>query len=103
MIRRENHPRRRGQVIAQQASETTILLSLENGQYYTLNEVGGRVWALCDGSRRVADMVAIIQQDYEAPAEIIEADILELLEELIRAQLVVDGSHETTGGTEAPA
>ena len=103
MIRLESYPRRRAQIIAQQASDTTILLSLENGQYYTLNEVGGRVWSLCDGSRRVTDMVAMIQQEYEVPAETIEADVLELLEELIHEQLVVDGSYETAGGTEAPA
>jgi len=92
MIGLESRPCRRAQVIAQQAADTVILLSLEDGQYYTLNGVGGRVWELCNGSLRVVDVVSMIGQEYEATAETIEADILELLQELVNAKLVMNGS-----------
>ena len=98
MLGLESHPRRREKIIAQQASGTLILLNLEDGHYYTLNEVGGRVWVLCDGSRRVLDVVATICQEYDATAETIAADILELLEELVNEQLVVNGSQQTAEG-----
>jgi len=103
MIAHENHPRRREQIIAQQAAGTVILLNLMDGQYYSLNDVGGRVWELCDGMRSVAEVASIISQEYEAAAGTIEADVFELLEELANAQLVVEGNHETAGGAAAPA
>jgi coenzyme PQQ biosynthesis protein PqqD len=93
MIVRESYARRREQIIAQQAAGTVILLNLADGQYYSLNEVGGRVWELCDGTRSVAEVVSIISQEYEAAVAVIEADVLELLEELGNAQMVVDGDH----------
>jgi len=40
----------------------------------------------------VVDVVSMIGQEYEATAETIEADILELLQELVNAKLVMNGS-----------
>jgi coenzyme PQQ biosynthesis protein PqqD len=90
MIALESRPRQRAQIIAQRASGALILLSLADGNYYRLNEVGDRVWELCDGTRSVAEVVAIIGQEYEAPAEAVEADVLALLEELAHEKLVED-------------
>jgi hypothetical protein len=89
MITCTSRPRQREQIIAQQVEDTLVLLSLTGGEYYRLNEVGARVWALCDGSRSVAEVVACIGQEYEAPAATVEADVLALVEELADAQLVV--------------
>jgi len=65
-----------------------ILLNPESGQYYTLDEVGARVWDLCDGSRQVADLVSAIHAEFDAPIAAIEADIVELLNDLARDELV---------------
>jgi pyrroloquinoline quinone biosynthesis protein D len=88
---RLSRPRHPEGVIAQQADSTLVLLSLTSGQYYALDDVGVRVWELCDGARTVAEVVSILSQEYDAPAETIEADVLELLEDLAREQLVVEG------------
>ena len=89
-------------ILTQQAAGTVVLLSLDTGEYYALNEVGSRVWELCDGTRRVSEVVALLCQEYAAPAETITADVLELLQDLAHEQLVVEG-HETTGGAAACA
>lgn len=103
MIARERHPRRREQIITQQAAGTVILLNLADGQYYSLIEVGGRMWDLCDGTRSMAEVVSVIGQEYEADAATVEADVVELLEELTNAQLLVEGDQGTTGGAMAHA
>ncbi len=66
-----------------------VLLNPQSGQYYTLDEVGSRVWQLCDGAHTVSEVVAIIGQEYDAPVEVIKADVLELLTDLADEQLVV--------------
>jgi hypothetical protein len=75
-------------VLMQRSADSLILLRPASGQYYTLDEVGARVWELCDGTRPVADLVSTIQAEYDAPEATIRADILELLDELTDEQLV---------------
>ena len=82
------HPKRKNDILKQDADETVVLLNLKDGQYYALNEVGGRVWDLCDGSRRVQDIVTLLCSEYDAPRETLEADVREILEELTGADLL---------------
>ena len=87
----DSHPVRRSDVLAQGAGETVILLTPDSGEYFTLNEVGGRIWELADGSRSVTEIAGLLAAEYDAPAEEIEADALEVLGELADAKLVSDG------------
>jgi len=76
-------------VLVQRAADQWILLDVENGQYYALDEVSGRVWDLCDGSHSVSAMVAALCQEYDAPAESVEEDVLAFLGEMADERLVV--------------
>ena len=87
----ESHPRRRDDVLANEAGDTVILLTPASGEYFTLNEVGGRIWQLADGSRSVTEIAGLLAAEYDAPPEEIEADALEVLGELVDARLVSDG------------
>jgi Coenzyme PQQ synthesis protein D (PqqD) len=69
-----------------------VLLNPQSGEYYTLDEVGSRVWQLLDGTRTVLEIVAVIIEEYEAAAEVIERDVLDLLKDLVDEQLVVGAS-----------
>jgi hypothetical protein len=90
MIDTQRRLARREQVIFQQVAGKQVLLNLADGQYYALDEVGSRIWSLCDGTRVVADVVAVLCEDYDAPPATIKSDALELLADLLDAQLVVD-------------
>lgn len=76
-------------IIAQQVNGTVVLLSLDHGEYYALNEIGGRVWELCDGTRNVANVIKIICDEYDAPPDTIKADVLELLGDLASEKILV--------------
>lgn len=89
MIGSDSRLRRRDRVLTQRAADQWILLDLDGGQYYALDEVSGRIWDLCDGSRDVAALVEALCQDYEAPAETVEADVLAFLGEMVEEKLVV--------------
>jgi Coenzyme PQQ synthesis protein D (PqqD) len=87
----ESRPLRRPDVLAQTAGETVVLLTPDTGEYFTLNEVGGRIWSLSDGNRTVAEIVGLVSDEYEAPIEQIQTDALELLAELTEERLMSDG------------
>lgn len=90
-------PRRREQIIVQKGSKDVLLFNMDDGSYYALNDVGNRIWELCDGTHRVAQLVCMLAKEYDAPAEIIETDILELLEDLRSKNLIVECSGDRTG------
>ena len=77
-------------ILAQQAADTVVLLDPDSGQYFTLDDVGARVWELSDGTRSVSQLVEILCAEYDAPASTIHADVLELLAELADERLVVE-------------
>ena len=56
-----------------------LLLAGDSGEYFTLNDVGGRIWDLADGSRTVTDIVRTLLEEYDAPEDVIRADALEIV------------------------
>ena len=90
MIGPDSQPRRRDHVLAQKSGDAVVLLDSETGRYYRLDDVGARIWQLADGSRSVAAIGSVLADEYDAPAERIEADAIELLAELAAEELIVD-------------
>ena len=89
MIGAADRFQRNEQILAQHIDEEMVLLNPIDGHYFALDEVSSRVWALCDGTRSVAEVQAALFEEYEAPADVIAADVTELLEELADERLVV--------------
>jgi hypothetical protein len=78
-------------VLAQKepTDSTLVLLNPRNGEYYTLEAVGPRVWQLFDGKRTISDIATAIAGEYDESPDVIANDVLELAQELMDAQLVV--------------
>jgi hypothetical protein len=83
-------PRRREPVLATRVADEIALFDVDAGSYYGLNAVGGRVWELCDGSRELADLAAIIADEYDVPLHVAAADLEELLADLASENLIVE-------------
>jgi Coenzyme PQQ synthesis protein D (PqqD) len=81
---------RRDRVIAQQVEGQSVLLDVDSGEYFALNEVGGLVWELCDGSHSVASMVDVICGQYDVESAVVLTDATELLEGLSGAGLIAE-------------
>jgi len=88
MINLETCPKRGEQIIAQKAANDVVLLNMEDGNYYSLNEIGSRVWELCDGNHSVSQLVATLAGEYDAPAQALERDVVELLEDFRKGKLI---------------
>lgn len=69
------------------AVETTVgaeivLMVLASGKCYGLGETGSDVWRLLANRTAVRPIVEQLSREYDAPPEVIEQDVLELLENL---------------------
>ena len=75
-------------VLFQEVSGETVLLDLESEQYFGLDEVGTRIWALLNEGQGVAAIVETLLTVYEVEREQLEADVRELLAALLDAGLI---------------
>lgn len=62
------------------------LASMDN--LYTLNETGAFIWQALDGVRSLAEISGMLERQYDAPAEVIAADVLEIADGLAEAGLI---------------
>lgn len=76
------------EVLHQQVLDELIILDLNGEQYYGLNEVGARIWALLDGDHTLSDVAAVIGDEFDAPPDQVQGDLLGLIDALLAAGLV---------------
>lgn len=76
-------------VVSREVGGEAVLLNLASGEYFGLDEVGTRIWELLsDQARSLEELSVTIADEYDAPLNLIEADILALAGELRDAALV---------------
>lgn len=68
-------------------AEEAILIHLQTGVYYSLNDVGTAFWNLLDGIRSIDACAQTIAAEYSAPADLVLADLLELAADLTKEGL----------------
>jgi hypothetical protein len=81
---------RRDRVMAQQVEGEAVLLEINSGEYFSLNEVGGMVWELCDGTRSVAQIAGAICSEFDVEQSVALHDTSDLIESLAGAGLVTE-------------
>ena len=89
MLAQQSQPQQKKKVLSQMASGSLVLLDVDRGNYYALNEVGARVWELCDGTRCVQEVVDLVREEYSVSPETVQADVVELLTDLTDESLLV--------------
>ena len=74
----------------------TVILGLNGGRYYGLDDVGARIWQLIQQPTEVRAIADTLVREYEVGRERCEADVVALLEKMIAAGLVevVPGTSE---------
>lgn len=77
------------EVVARVVGGETVLLDLQAGTYFGLNETGGLVWNyLGEGPRSLAEICSHVLAEYDVAADVVKADMEALLQDLIANGLV---------------
>lgn len=88
--------RHAAQVVSQELAGEAVLLHLGQERYYSLNEVGARIWALIGDGHSVAAIVEQLAAEFDAEEATIAADTLALAEALLAAGLIELGHGRDT-------
>jgi hypothetical protein len=69
-------------------ADTTVLLDMERGIYYTLNEVGGRIWELLVAGEPLVEVLQVLAGEYDVDRAVLAADVAPLIDSLRAAGLI---------------
>jgi hypothetical protein len=83
-------------IIFKEIEGTSILIPVISGvgdlnsDIFQLNETGSRVWEMLDGKTPLEKIILTLIDEYEAPTKIIEQDVLNLIQNLLKKRFVYE-------------
>ena len=75
-------------VVFSELEGESVVLNIQSGIYYTLNEVATRAWALLQEHGEVGAAHQALTREYDVPEEQLRADLLILVDRLASLGLV---------------
>ena len=79
----ENH------VISKIIDDEAIIIKLEKGVYYSLNELGSIIWKMIVEKNTSSSIVDYIHANYEVEISQVEQDVKNLLDKMYEEQLII--------------
>ena len=76
-----------GNIVSDMGGEK-VMMSISNGKYYNLGEIGGSIWTLIEQSISVNDIVMALVANYEVEKEKCEEQVLSFLHQLNEEELI---------------
>lgn len=68
--------------------DEAVLLDVNSGRYYGLNELGARIFELAKAATSVRAIMDALLQEYKVEAARLEADLMAFLQEMEKRQLI---------------
>ena len=65
-----------------------VLLDIQTGRYFGLNDVGTTIWSLIKTPCTVSDLIEGLQREYDVEEGVLNHDVLAFLEDMDRRTLV---------------
>jgi hypothetical protein len=78
-------------ILAPAGHDPTAPEGQQDGAEHDLNEVGSRIWELCDGKTSVAEIALFIEDEFEVDRETARADTADFVEGLLAQKLLLEG------------
>ena len=70
------------------ADQDAVLLNTRTNQYYSLDEVGARLWSLLNEGKQLMESYQALLEEYDVEPAQLEQDLLELVSGLVENGLV---------------
>ncbi len=75
-------------VFAQEVDGEMVLLDMESENYFGLDEVGTSIWQAMQEKETLQEVLALLLEQYEVEAEVLENDLSSFVAKLIESGLV---------------
>lgn len=75
-------------VVLAELDGKVVMMSIENGQYYGLDEIGSAIWEMIGEPVTVNQIVSGLLTEYDVEQEQCENDVIKFLNRLFRKKLI---------------
>lgn len=75
-------------VLSQEVSGETVLLDLNNENYFGLNEIGTRIWQLLQEQNNLDKIYDILLEEYEVDEALLRKDFDDIIKQLVDTGLI---------------
>ena len=83
-------------VLFQEIGGEVVLLDIESGEYYGLNEVGSRIWTLIQEGQGASGILSTMLKEYDVSEKLLASDIEQFLFKLQAKGIIhLNGSSPT--------
>ena len=65
-----------------------VMMNLDKGEYFMMNEVGSRIWELIEGNTSIVNIIETLTNEYQVDEETCENTVMEFLGRLNNADLI---------------
>ena len=73
---------RNDEMLFTEIDDSIVMMDVDKGQYYELDSVGARVWALIETGRPVAEVCDALIAEYDVEPDVCRRDVLAFIEEI---------------------
>ena len=75
-------------IVSRAVGDETVILDLESGTYFGLDQVGARMWKLLGEGRSIDETCDVLLGEYAVERDRLETDLVTLADQLIGRKLL---------------
>ncbi len=87
-IRLNNTIQRDPELMSSKLDNEVVLLSINNGKYYKIDEVGAGIWEKIENPTKVDEICKMMAKEYEVDVEECQQDTFNFLQQLLKDNLI---------------
>lgn len=87
-IKLENAIERNSEIDATDLDGEVVMMNMEKGQYFMMNEVGSRIWEIIEEPIKVCELIEALLSEFEVEREECENTVMEFLDDLNHGNLI---------------
>lgn len=69
-------------------ADEAVILSLRNGKYYGVNQVGASIWSLIGTASTLSEIESALMEEYSVDEDTCRAEVASFLEMMVREELI---------------
>lgn len=88
IINHQSIIQRSNKLVSSNMDGETVMMSIENGEYFGLNPVGSRMWELIENPIEVDALIELLLDEFDVSHEQCEIETMEFLNHLLDKKLL---------------
>lgn len=88
MIERSSTVQRNNEVFANEIDGEVVMMNIQTGKYYGLDDVGTRIWEMMKEEIQVQQIIRQLLKEYNVSEQECAQDVMQLLSDLEQNQLI---------------